>query len=280
MSSPPPDPRFAGPPREDPAFPAPDPRLGLPTETKKRPWGAIATGGALLLLKGKSLLALLKFASLGKFALTSLSMLAMIWVEAQFYGWAFGVGFVLLILLHELGHGYAIKKHGLAAGWPVFIPFFGAAISLRGAIPSAAVGAEIAYGGPLAGTAASLACAGIHLATGSRLFLALASTGFFLNLFNMIPLPPLDGGRIAIAFSRRAWIVGGVLLGAMYFVAPAPQLLLIGFLGLSHMFRGQATEDTAVPLTPEERTTWTVRYFGLSFFLAAGILVTRLLLAK
>jgi len=74
--------------------------------------------------------------------------------------------------------------------------------------------AEMAYGGPLFGMIASLACGALCLATDLRLFLSLANTGFFLNLFNLIPIRPLDGGRVAQIFSKRAWILGGSMLGA------------------------------------------------------------------
>ena len=105
-----------------------------PVEPRKRksPWSAIAATGSLLLVKLKAVLGLLKLATLGKFAITAVSMLAMVWVEAQRSGWLFGVGFVFLILIHELGHGWAIQRAGLNAGWPVFVPFFGAMIALKG----------------------------------------------------------------------------------------------------------------------------------------------------
>jgi Zn-dependent protease len=234
----------------------------------------------LLLVKLKSALVLLKFASLGKFALTALSMLAMIALEAQRGGWLFGVAFVVLIFLHELGHAVAIRRAGLEAGWPVFIPFFGAMIALKGTPPTRAVEARIAYAGPLAGTAASLAAAALFLLTGSRVWIAVAYTGFFLNLFNLVPISPLDGGRVAQAFSRRAWLVGGILLGGMFFVTMAPQLLFIGVMAVMHNLRraGAPVDSAVAPLSEEERAAWAVRYFGLCFFLGACVYVSNRLL--
>src|SRR5262249_49429495 len=150
------------------------------------------------------------------------------WFEMQRGGLLFAVGFVLLILIHELGHGFAIRQAGLRSGGPVFIPFFGAMISLKEPPPNRSVEAALASGGPLWGSAASAGMAALYLATGARVALALAYTGFFLNLFNLVPIRPLDGGRVAQIFSRRAWIVGGIMLAAMFVVTMAPQLVLIG----------------------------------------------------
>jgi Zn-dependent protease len=262
----------------------PPPRLRPPPEPppeKKPPrgaWASLAAGLMYVLLKLKTGLGLLKAVPLAKLAITSLSMLAMVWVEAQRYGIVFAVGFVLLIFIHEMGHGAAIRRAGLTAGWPVFIPFVGAMIALRGRPATSAVEADIAYAGPLAGTAASLACAGVHLLTGSRMWLALAYTGFFLNLFNMIPVSPLDGGRVAQAFSRRAWILGAILLGGMFFVTHTPQLLLIGVIALVQIFRGK--DPSQLPATPEEQRRWMARYFGLCFFLGAAIFACGQLLGR
>jgi len=252
-----------------------------PPPSRRGPWKKILAACGLILLKLKSILGLLKLASLGKFALTGLSMAVMIWVEAQRGGILFGVGFVLLLLLHEMGHALAIRRAGLRAGWPVFIPFFGAMIALKDAPPSRGVEAFIAYGGPLAGTVASLLSAALYLVTGERVFLALAYTGFFLNLFNLIPISPLDGGRIAQAFSRHAWILGGLLLGGLFLFSRAPQLLLIGFFALMHVFRRRRVPDTdlaAQAASPEEQRTWSTRYFGLCFFLGAAIFLSRRIL--
>jgi Zn-dependent protease len=187
----------------------------------------------------------------------------------------------VLLLIHELGHGVAIKRHGLGAGYPVFIPFFGAMITLKGQIRSPLVEAEIALAGPIAGTAASVACCALYFATRGRLWLALAHVGFFLNLFNMTPIPPLDGGRAARVFSRQAWIVGLVILAALFVTTHAPQLLLIGIMALSHTFarRAQAPDPLLVEVTPEQRRAVAFEFFGLCGFLALGTYLAGSLLA-
>jgi len=271
-----------------PALTAPSPGAGaLPSApspsgrsapaTKR---GALTAALAFLLLKAKSLLFLLKALPAGKFLLTSLSMLAMVWFEAQRSGIWFGVGFVLMILVHELGHGYAMKKRGVAAGWPIFIPFFGAMISMKNMPRDRDTEAEIAYGGPLAGAAVSLAAAALGLALDSRLFLALAYTGFFLNLFNLTPISPLDGGRIAQAFSRRAWLVGVAVLGAMFLLTRSPQLLLIALLALPRLFGRRNAEPDRDELEPPRQRAWAWRYFGLASFLGAALYFSGLLLGR
>jgi Zn-dependent protease len=241
--------------------------------------GAIVSALAFLLFKGKSLLLLLKALPAAKFLLTGLSMLAMVWFEAQRSGIWFGVGFVLMILVHELGHGYAMKKRGVAAGWPIFIPFFGAMIAMKSTPADRDVEAEIAYGGPLAGAAISLLAAGIGLALDSRLFLALAYTGFFLNLFNLTPISPLDGGRVAQAFSRRAWLVGIVVLGAMFLLTRSPQLLLIALLALPRLW-SKSVEGERDLLAPSQQRAWAWRYFGLASFLGAAMYFSGLQLGR
>ena len=222
-----------------------------------------------VLAKGKSLLLLLKALPAGKFLLTTFSMLAMVWFEAVRSGIWFGVGFVAMILVHELGHGYAMKRSGVEAGWPIFIPFVGAMIAMKGLPRDRATEAQIAFGGPLAGTGAALVAAALWLATESRLFLALAYTGFFLNLFNLTPISPLDGGRVAQAFSPRAWILGALLLAALFFTTRAPMLLLIGLLALPRIF-SKGSADERPLLAPAAQRAWSLRYFGLAGFLGAG----------
>lgn len=272
---------------DEAAQPAGPPPVTAPQPAPRKGWGG-AIGVALLaiLVKAKSLLVLLKSLKLAKLFITMGSMFVMIWFEAVRYGWLFGVGFVVLLLIHELGHGAAIRRAGLSAGYPVFIPFVGAFISLKDQIRSPITEADIALAGPIAGTAASTACVALYFATGGRLWVALAHTGFFLNLFNMTPISPLDGGRAARVFSRRAWMLGLGILVALFAVTQAPQLLLIGFMALTHTFSRRASEAQAEAeagleaVPPEARRSVAFQFFGLCAFLALGTYLTGTVLSR
>jgi Zn-dependent protease len=247
-----------------------------PPPRRSSGWSWLGASTLALLAKAKGALLLLKGLQLGKLLLTFGSMFAMIVVEAMRYGWLYGVGFVVLLLIHEMGHGFAIRRAGLQAGYPVFIPFVGAFITLKDQIRSPKEEADIALAGPIAGAAASVACALLYLVTQQRLFVALAYVGFFLNLFNMTPLPPLDGGRAAAVFSRRAWWVGLAVLGCVFLLTRAPQLLLIGMFALMHGFRGGGR---TVEAPPEVRRNVAASFFGLCAFLAVGVYLTRQVLS-
>jgi len=243
-------------------------------------------GGVILaaLAKGKVLLVALKALSLGKLLLTFGTMFAAVLFYASHNGWAFGAGFVLMLLIHELGHAVAIRAAGLRAGYPVFIPGFGALIALKDQPRDPRVEAEIALAGPVAGGVAALSAAALYYVSHDRLFLALASTGFMLNLFNMIPLSPLDGGRVANLFSRRAWIAGLAMVAAMFVMTQAPMLLLIGLFALRNLWGRRASTLIAdpgdvAPVTASERRAMATRYFGLCAFLAFGFYFANRLLA-
>ncbi len=243
--------------------------------------GGLAT---LILLKAKWVLLLVgKFGSAlkillsGKFLLTALSMLGMIVVYAQRSGPAFAVGFVVMILIHELGHAAAIKHAGLKAGWPVFIPFFGALISLKELPRTRAEDAFIALAGPIAGLSVSLFAALVYLTSHSMLWLALAWSGFSLNLFNMIPAGNLDGGRVARAFSKRAaWVGLAVMVGLMV-LSPSFQLMLIIAMILPRLF---GSDDELPDLTREQQLAWGIRYAVVLAFLAAGQWLAQTLLQQ
>lgn len=157
-------------------------------------------------------------------AKTGGSMLLSIVVYAFMFsgtrGWDFGLqfatGFVLLILIHELGHSLAMRYFGLSASPPIFIPFMGALINLRQQPRNAWEEAVVGIGGPVTGTLAAGVTYLIYLQTGSELFLKLSLFGFLLNLFNMLPVPPLDGGRVTAAVSPWIWMPG--LLGVVAWV--------------------------------------------------------------
>src|SRR5579872_1827369 len=132
----------------------------------------------------QALLLLLKGAKFGKVALTAGTMLLSVAVYSLIFGWQYAVGFVLLILLHELGHYVAARRRGLDVGAPTFIPFVGAWIQMKQMPHDAETEAYVGIAGPLAGTLASLACYAAARQTGSGLLLALSYAGFMINLFN------------------------------------------------------------------------------------------------
>jgi Zn-dependent protease len=174
-----------------------------PRSDGKRTGGIIGAGAVLLalFLKFKTVLLFLlnfKWIAIGaKLLLSSGSLLLSIVLWAQVFGLWFAVGFVLLILVHELGHYFAIRAYGMEAGLPVFIPFLGAFTTHKEPAPNAKANAVIALAGPLLGGAGAYACYAVGMQTGQPIWYALASTMFFINLFNLIPIPPLDGGHIA-----------------------------------------------------------------------------------
>ena len=154
----------------------------------------------------KLLATLFAAGKLGKVALTGGTMILSVFAYAFIYGWWYAVGFVLLIFVHELGHYAAARQRGLAVGAPTFIPFVGAWVELKDMPHDVETEAWIGLAGPLLGTVGALVCYYAYRATDAPLLLALAYAGFFLNLFNLIPVSPFDGGRItAIISPRSGW---------------------------------------------------------------------------
>ncbi len=265
-----PHPMFDGQRRDTPIPPA-------PRSDRSGWWTGAGAIGLAILAKWKFILVALQGLKFTKLFFTFGSMVLMIWFEAMRGGWPFGVGFVLLLLLHELGHGFAIKRAGLDAGYPVFIPFFGAMIALKGQPRSSHEEAKIAIAGPVAGAVGALLCFVVWGLTDVRIFLSLAYTTCFLNLFNLTPVPPLDGGRVAAMFSRSMWIGGVIVLVGMFFLTWAPQLVLIFILALTYGFRRakqvEGPDEAAVTLG--HRRWMAVQYFGLAALLAGGFAVSR-----
>ena len=180
----------------------------------------------------------LKFAKVAFIALKSIkyfgtaaSMVVSIAAYALLFGWPFAVGFVLLIFVHELGHAVQLRREGVAAGAPVFIPFVGAVIAMREMPRNAAMEARVGIAGPILGSVGAGVVHAAALATGSDMLLALAFTGYFLNLFNLVPVSPLDGGRIAAALSPKLWAAGIAIMLLLFLARPNPVLLLIIIVG-------------------------------------------------
>lgn len=203
------------------------------------------------------------------------TMILSVAVYATQWGWKFALGFVLLIFVHELGHLVVARQFGLKVGAPVFIPFMGAFIALKEAPRNAWVESCVGIGGPLLGSLGAGACGAIYVFTREPLFLALAYTGFFLNLFNLMPIGFLDGGRIATALSPWLWVIGLVMLGAMIYTRPNFLLILILLASLPRvwsLFRAKSDEEKRFfEVTGEQRATMAVLYFGLVALLVFGM---------
>lgn len=180
---------------------------------KSGSWRSLGGLVAFLAIAGGKLKFLLPLLKLGKLGGTIWSMFLMVAAYAFIYPWTFSIGIAVMIFIHEMGHVFAAKRKGLPVSAPAFIPFFGALITLKRQPVDAATEAYIAMGGPLLGTVGATACFGLAVALDSPALASVAQIGFFLNLINMVPVHPLDGGRIVTAISRWLWVVG--LIGGL-----------------------------------------------------------------
>jgi Zn-dependent protease len=169
-------------------------------------------------------------AKFSKLALTAGTMLVSIWAYSFVFGWRYAVGFVLLIFVHETGHFLAARQRGLNVGAPTFIPFFGAWIQLKEMPHNAEMEAYVGLAGPLAGTIGASVCFLAGWYFDIPLLLALSYAGFFINLFNLVPLSPFDGGRITAVLSPRVWLIGAPMLLLMFFWRPSPILIVMAIL--------------------------------------------------
>jgi Zn-dependent protease len=222
----------------------------------------------------KLLLLLFSGAKLSKVFLSIGSMLLTIWVYAQLYGMPFAVGFVVLLLIHEMGHYFAARQRGLDVSLPAFIPFVGAWINMRQRPHDAETEAYVAFAGPFIGTLAAFACFYHGQASGDEFWIALGYTGFILNLFNMIPVSPLDGGRITQVLSPRIWLLGAPLLIGLFMLRPSPMLILVGLLALPSVIQAwrynpNDPAHAAYRDVPNKvRYEYGIMYLGLTAFLA------------
>jgi Zn-dependent protease len=199
---------------------APLPAPGAGEVNAERRQGSSAVGRALAPLAaaaaamGKYGVILLK---LGKLGPTLISMILTVGLMGLRFGWAYGVGIVALIAVHETGHLLFARYEGIRTGMPIFLGPFGAVIGLKQPLKDARQEAVIAIGGPVVGTLGAILALiwSQGAADGSYahgLLLSLAYFGFFVNLFNLIPFSPLDGGRVAGALSPWANVVGVVIV--------------------------------------------------------------------
>src|SRR5215216_3564223 len=259
---------------------APQPEPPAPVHEQRPRWrrglGGLAALGVVLLKFGAKLKALLLLLPKLKIYTTSATMLVSVGAYALIWGWRFGLGFVLLLLVHELGHVIQLRREGIKAGPPMFIPFLGALVAMKELPKNAAAEARVGLAGPVLGSLGALIPLGLYAATGEELFKALAFVAFFLNLFNLLPVLPLDGGRAMAALSPWMWLVGYGLLIAATIAFPNPIMLLILLLGGFETYR--RWKERRSPSSREfHRVKPTTRaivagvYVGLAALLALGM---------
>jgi Zn-dependent protease len=218
-----------------------------------------------------------------KLLTTAGTMAVSVVAYATIWGFQFAVGLVLLLLVHEMGHVIQLRREGIKASAPMFIPFLGAVVSARSLGDNAVAEARVGLAGPILGSVGALVCVGIWQATGHDFWRALAFTGMFLNLFNLAPVSPLDGGRAMAAIAPWMWIVGLIVLIGLAIVSPNPGILLIVILAVFDVHRRWKARKADGPeqqayyrVKPLHRVLVGAVYLSLIALLVVGMNATHL----
>ncbi|HSZ13321.1 MAG TPA: site-2 protease family protein [Solirubrobacteraceae bacterium] len=246
---------------------------------------ALAALGALLAKFGVAIKGLLVALPNLKLFVTAGTALVSVAAYSLFFGWWFAAGFVVLLFVHEMGHVIALRREGIKATAPVFLPFMGAVVGMKQMPDDALAEARVGLAGPILGTVGAAAVAVIGELTGSDLLIALAYFGFFINLFNLLPVVPLDGGRAAAAMSPWMWFAGLGVLVALVFLEPGNPILLIIvlFAGFQTYHRWQQRKTRTIEqaayyrVAPHHRLLVFLVYVGLIAALVFGMHETHIL---
>jgi Zn-dependent protease len=180
------------------------------------------------------------------------------------------LGFVGIIVIHEIGHAVAIRAKGLHAGVMVFVPFIGGAVTLKDQPRSAYDDAQIGLAGPIAGTFASLVFLQVYKWTDQPLYLAIAAAGFAVNLINLLPIGMLDGGRISAAVTKWMWVFG---FGAVVYKTvkqPNPLMIVVLILAAFQVYASivrEKDDQKFYDVTFTQRAGIATVYFALVVFL-------------
>jgi Zn-dependent protease len=263
---------------------APQPPAPPPWEEQRKPllkrvFGPVAIGAILLFKYAAKLKFLLVAAKGAKFLTTSVSMLVSIGAYTLIWGWKFAVGFVALLFIHEMGHYIQLRREGIRPSGMVFIPFLGAAVAAKSLGRDALAEARVGLAGPILGSLAAAVVAAAGFAFDSDLLKALAFTGFFLNLFNLLPVVPLDGGRAMAAMAPWMWFVGLGAVFTLVFVWPNPILIIIALFGVMEVFRRwkhRGEEAEYYRVKPAHRLAVGAVFVGLIVLLALGMDLTHI----
>lgn len=195
-----------------------------------------------------------------------------------FWGWTFALGFVFLLFVHEMGHVIQLRREGIKASAPMFVPFLGAAVMMKSMPDDALAEARVGLAGPVLGTAGAAICLAIGEAANSDLLRALAYVAFFLNLINLIPVVPFDGGRAMAAMAPAFWFAGLAAMVALFFIAQNPFLLvfiLLGGMETKRRWKARKTRSLEQAayyrVSPRNRLLVGAVYVGLIIILALGM---------
>jgi membrane-associated protease RseP (regulator of RpoE activity) len=208
------------------------------------------------------------------------SMAVSVGAYALLGGWWFGLGLVGLLFAHEIGHVLELRRQGIPASAPLFIPFLGAVVGMKQMPKDAWREAQVALAGPALGSAAAAGvwAAGSYL--DSPFLIALAYVGFLINLFNLLPIVPLDGGRAVAALHPAIWFIGLVGLAALEIVRPSPirpMILILGVLDVRRRWGARRSPEARsyYRVTPLRRSAIAFAYVGLAVLLVIGMSATQ-----
>jgi Zn-dependent protease len=263
-----------------PAAPVPDIAPEPPKPWWRRSLSALLVAGAFLLKFGKAALLLLPKA---KLLTTSGTMLVSLAAYSLIWGWKFAAGFVVLLFVHEMGHVIQLRREGFPASAPMFIPFLGAVVMAKSLGDDATAEARVGLAGPVLGTLGALALLPLAAATGDDFWYALIFTGLFLNLFNLLPVVPLDGGRAMAALSPWMWFVGLIAMALVAFAYPNPIIFLILLFAVMETYRrwkarkaGGEAVAAYYRVKPAHRLAILAVYVGLIVVCGVGMELTHI----
>jgi Zn-dependent protease len=243
----------------------------------------LAPLGAAILAFLAKVKAILLFLGQFKLLVTAGSMAVSLVAYASIWNWTFALGFVVLLLVHEMGHVIALRREGIPASAPMFIPFLGAVVSARSLGDDALAEARVGLAGPVLGSIGAGVCLLIWKLTGHDYWRALGFTGLFLNLFNLLPVVPLDGGRAMAAMSPWMWCVGFAATVALAVAFPNPVIIIIAVFAAIETWRrlrarhsGDEAEAAYYRVSARGRALVGFTYLALVVLLVLGMHATHL----
>jgi Zn-dependent protease len=255
------------------------PRRTAPAQgLRKRIGSAFAAIAALIAKFFAAIKGALLFLPKLKLLTTAGTAVVSVAAYSLFFGWPLAAGFVVLLFVHEMGHVLQLRREGIKASAPMFIPFLGAVVAMKEMPDDALAEARVGLAGPILGSvgAGLVAIAGGLL--NSPLLLALAYIAFFINLINLLPVVPLDGGRAMAAMAPALWFVGFGALVALELWRPNPVLLIIIIFGGLEIYRrwkqrksGSIEQAAYYRVSPRNRLLVGLVYIGLIVGIVLGM---------